>query len=122
MSYQASSTSAFTAIAELKDVKSPHITVDKYEATRYDSPNLNKEYLSGWKDSGEVDYEVNYLTASMVLFRSLLGVSLPWKLTYADTHTDAFTGFIDDMAGDNPNKGVCDIKIKIKVTSLPVYT
>ena len=111
----------YTGLGEVKDVKAPHTTVDKYEATHYTSPNLTKEFKFGWKDGGEVDVEFNYLTATQTTLNGLTGVISAWQITLPDTHTWSFTGAITDVSGSIPNKGICDIKIKIKLTGLAVY-
>jgi hypothetical protein len=116
-----SMTPTYTLLGEVKDVKAPPVKIDTYEATHYNSPNMWKEYLIGWKDGGEVPVECNYLHASATALIALFGVAQAWQITLPDTHTWSFNGYINGYDGDIPNKGVCDLKLKIKVTSQPVY-
>jgi hypothetical protein len=115
------STVTYTTLAEVKNVKPPKITAEKYEATHYASPSSYLEWLFGWLDGGDVDIEINYLHASASALLALIGVSQSFLITLPDTHTYTFLGAIDDYEGDLPNKGVCTLKLKVKVTGPPVY-
>jgi len=115
------STVSYTLLAEVKNVKPPKISAEKYEATHYGSPNSYLEWLFGWIDGGEVDIEINYLHASASALLALIAVSQSFQITLPNGHTWTFTGTIDDFEGELPNKGVCTIKLKVKVTGPPVY-
>lgn len=114
------STVTYTTIGEVKDVTPPHQTAEKYEATNYTSPNAYLEWLFGWKDGGEVSFKCNMVYANLSALYALLAVSQSWLITMPDGHTWTFTGTMIDIDPKLPNKGVCEVDFKVKVTGVPV--
>jgi predicted secreted protein len=57
----AASPEVFTTIAEILTISGPNISAEEIEVTNLDSPNEFKEYISGLKDGGTIDIEVNWI-------------------------------------------------------------
>jgi len=113
----------YTTIGEVYDVKPPHVSMSHVEATHYTSPAFYKEYLAGWLDGGEIEFALNYVTASYATLKTDIDARTAYhfKVTLPDTHTWIATGFLTDFSTDVPNQGKVDAKVKIKVTGQPAY-
>lgn len=54
----------FTAVAEVKSIGGPNLTMEMLEATHMESPSGFREWLPSFKDAGEVTLELNFLPSS----------------------------------------------------------
>ena len=56
-----SPTEIFATIAEVRDITPPSMERDVIDVSSHDSTGGWKEFISGWRDGGEVEFEVNWL-------------------------------------------------------------
>lgn len=110
-----------TVFTEVKKTNMPKIKTSQAKATHFLSPNNFHEYVIGWNDAGEVSFEANYVASDRTVLMGMLNTYHWFQITYPDTHTDTFRGFIVEIDGDVPNEEVITAKVSIKVTSAPVF-
>jgi hypothetical protein len=92
-------------VAEVLTISGPNISAEEIEVTNFDSPNGFKEYISGLKDGGTVDFELNWTLTpggGQEELRNDLGTGTkrPVVLTFAtspETRAD-FTGLVTAMS------------------------
>ena len=90
-----------TAIAQILDVDLPQVAADKLDVTSgddaTDAANLWKRIISGWKEGGQVSFDVIYKKAQATALYNLLGVAKYWTITAADNSTWKFQGFLENL-------------------------
>ena len=111
---------SYTAVAKLKDVKTPKLSVGKAESINYGT--IVKTPVAGDITLGEVDFEVEYEKSSYAAIVALVRQPLYWAITYPDLSTETFQGFLSEIEGDNPDSGVPTRKGKISITTVPAFT
>ena len=128
--YGADGTSApgsFTTVfSEVKKTNMPKIKTSQAKATHFQSPNNFHEYVIGWNDAGDVQFEANYLPTDRATLLGMLNQYHWFQITYPPdgsnaTHTDTFRGFITEIDGDVPNEEVITAKVTIKVTGATTF-
>jgi predicted secreted protein len=126
----ATPTEVFTPVAEITKLTPPNLSRDKIEVTHTLSPNGYREYLSAWRDGGEVGYEANWLPVNATQDDSDTGLHASfnddvihhWKITVPDIVSIAFSGFVTAHEPDLPLEKQGQLSGKIKVTGKPVIT
>jgi predicted secreted protein len=88
----------FTAIAEVMSVTPGASTADRIEATHMLSPGRRREYIAGMIDSGEAEFEINWVPGSATdeILRTLMssGETTPHQITFPNGVTVTFGGAI----------------------------
>jgi hypothetical protein len=109
----------YTAVAKLKDVKTPKLSVGKAESVTYGT--IIQTPVAGNITLGECDFEIEYEKSAYAAIVALVRTTLQWKITYPDLSTELFSGFLSEIEGDNPDSGVPTRKGKIAITDLPTF-
>jgi hypothetical protein len=99
--YEIYSGGLFVEIAEVINVTPGESTTDRVEATHMKSPNRRREYIAGLIDSGEANFEINWVpgNGTDVLLRTLQtnGTVTPHRVTFPNgvsvTYDGTITGF-----------------------------
>src|SRR5438874_2568600 len=94
--------STYTNVGQVMNVKGPGLKTKDVNVTSNDSSQAQDEFIPGLTDPGAVTFEVVYSTAIATALLALNRTMKTWKITYADTHTIIFAGFINDIAFDAP--------------------
>lgn len=122
LGYSVVDADSYTTIAELFSVGIPDTEVDEVEVTHYASDNDFKEFVAGWEDGGEVEFELNYEKDEADALIALRGAPMDWKITLPDTSTWIFPGFIKKLGGEIPNQDKVTTKATIRITGVPDFT
>ncbi|OLP56670.1 phage tail protein [Rhizobium rhizosphaerae] len=99
----------FTEVAEVTSVTPGAASADRIEATHMKSPGRRREYIAGLIDSGEAEFEINYIpgNATDILLRTLMssGDVTDHKITFPNGVTVTFkasiTGFEKSIPVDD---------------------
>jgi hypothetical protein len=113
--------STYTAMLEVTSVNQPPQTVEEVDFTHYTSDDGFKEVKPGWKSSGDVSVEGNYLSARNTTLATLVGVETDWEVLLTDGGKWHFNGFIKSWDGDMPNDGKISTKFAIRVNGKPTW-
>lgn len=107
-----SPTETFAAIAEVKSISGPQISMEFIDATHMESPSGYREVLPSFKDGGEVSFDVNFLPANSTqtgLTTDFENQTLRnFKIVWPDAAptTWAFSAYI---TGFQPNASIDDV-------------
>ena len=120
----------FTTIAEVKDINGPSFSKDSIDVTSLDSSSGFKEYIAGWKDAGEVTFDVNWLPSNAThdettgLLESFTdNDNHNFKMIFPSaTFTIDFTGHISGFNGSLPMAEQANASITIKISGLPTFS
>lgn len=102
----------FTTLSEVTSLSGPSIAAEEIEVTNMDSPNGFKEYITGLKDGGTVDFDCNWIkSTSQTQIRDDItaGTTRNYKITFQTSPTTValFTGLPLSMAfSADPNSAV----------------
>jgi len=126
------STETFASIVEVKDITPPQLSKDSIEVTSQDSDNGYREFIPGWKDSGEVSFEGNWIPENSTQDGS---TGLLASFNDDDNHNWQivlpagggggkleFSGHVTNFEPDLPMEDVAKLSITIKLTGKMTYT
>lgn len=102
-------TPAFVDIAEVISITPPGGTTDRVDATHMQSPGRRREYISGLIDSGEANFEINWVPGGPTdeLLRELQtsGETVQHQIEFPNgvtcTYDAAITGFEKSLPIDD---------------------
>jgi hypothetical protein len=97
---------SYTLVGEVIDATPPDEDMPAdIEMTHYTSPNNKLEWKSsGWEDTGEASFQINFVPGQWQTLRLLKGVTRWYKFTYNDGSYDTYEAFIKRMSKTVPIK------------------
>lgn len=109
----------FTAIAEVNSITGPSMTRDTIDVTSLDSTGGYREFITGFRDAGTIEFNMNFTIAGYNAMKddfeddSLRDYQI--VLPDAGNTTFDFAGIVTDLPLDIPmdDKITCAITIKI---------
>jgi predicted secreted protein len=114
-----------TPIAEILSISGPTMSRGTIDVTNLDSTGGYREFISGFRDSGQVTLKMNFTRDGYKAMKEDFDYDSPkdYKIVLPDDDATAlvFSGFVLDLPMDIPadDKITCDITIKISgVTEL----
>ncbi len=121
---------SFTSIAEVTELTPPSMSRDAIEVTSHGSADGFREYISGWRDGGEVSIVANWLPTDTThdgttgLLESYLDDEAHnWRVVLPDSlATIAFAGFLTAFNPDLPLTEQGKLSCTIKITGKPTVT
>ena len=113
---------SYITIAEAFSVEIPSVKTEQVKVTHYGSTGMFHEYISGFRDGGEVTFELNYFKTEHATLDGLQGVTpMFWKVTLPDGSTSTFPGFLDSLGVSIPIEDKMVTKGAIKVTGAATF-
>lgn len=114
----------FSTIAEVRDITPPPMERDTIDVTSHDSTGGWKEYIGGWRDGGEVEFECNWLPTnttqdgvSGLLATFADNVTHNWKIVLPNAiATVTFAAFLSKYEPDLPIEEQGMLKVTLKVS------
>lgn len=116
------SATSYTTVSELFDVAGPSEDIDEAEVTHYTSDDGRKEFVGGWIDPGEVEFEANYVKAGMTALAALGTTLRNWKITLPDASIWVFPGWLKKLGQPIPNQDKITIKGTLRLSGKPNFT
>ena len=113
------SSPAFTAIAEVKNITGPGMSRDFIDASSLDSTGGYREFISGFRDGGELTFSMNFVfdgyNDTKTDFESSTAVDYQIVLPDTGSTTLDFSGYVTALPLNiTPDDAVtCDVTIKI---------
>jgi predicted secreted protein len=120
----ATPTEVFADVAEVMDITPPPMERDDIEVTNQQSVDGWREYIPGWRDGGEVEFNCNWLPTNATqdevtgMLETFNDNDLHnWRIVLPDAiKTISFAGFITAFEPDLPLEEQGQLSITIKVS------
>jgi hypothetical protein len=97
----------FTDLLETTSITAPNASVDEVDVTHMQSPNRVKEFAAGLADYGTVTEKGNHIpqnaTDIFLLAWRADGTRRNCRITYPNSHTQTFLGFVKNYSVDDFN-------------------
>jgi len=112
------SAEVFTAIPELRSITGPTMTAENIDVSHLGSTSGYRDYISGFKEAGEISGEVNWTQAGyatlLTLFES--GDLKNFQLIFSDGTDYEFTGRITALPITAQTGDAVRFNLTIKIT------
>ncbi len=100
---------------------------DVIDKSTMDSTSKAREKIAGMLDAGDINLTINYDgsgtgVANALHAAFLTGTAETWTITYPDTSTHVFSGFISALGAAAPFDDKITQTVTIALTGVPVYT
>ena len=115
------SSSAWVAIAEVMNITGPGMTRDLIEVTNLDSTGGWREFITGFRDGGNVVLSMNYTRAGLDEFFSDFESDTiqNYELVLPDGTSIEFEGFVQEFPLTIPTDSQITMETTIKVSGPP---
>jgi hypothetical protein len=122
LGFSAVPATTYTPLSFLIGVTPPKSTITKVDASRFDSDVTPAglpitDNIPGWFDPGEWSFKLQYDKAGtqVATVKAMQGVQHTWQVTYPDTKTRTFVGWIADFGEEVPMKEGMTLDVKIVI-------
>lgn len=120
------SSESFTAIAEVINITGPALTRDFIDVTNLDSVDGYREFITGFRDSGEVTITANWTRDGYVDMMTDYESddSVNYQIVIADTGNTTldFAGYVTGMPMTIPTGAQITMDITVKITGQVALT
>ena len=120
-----------TTIAEVLTITALSLTTESISKTSMDSTDHFMDYIPGFRDGGEVSFDVNYIfdavthdgdTGLLQDFADLETSVRDWRIIFPEGSIWEFSGFVSGFTLNDPVEAVITASITIKVTGKPEFS
>lgn len=113
--------SAWEAIAEVTNISGPGMTRDLIEVTNLNSVGGWREFISGFRDGGNVVLSMNYTRAGLDSFLADFESDEVgnYEIILPDNTSLEFEGFVQEFPLTIPTDSQITMEVTIKVTGQP---
>ena len=111
-------------IGEVTSISMPEIGITDIDVSSFDSGSNYMEFVSGSKDPGLIDIELNYdKTEDAALLAALGAANEVWQISFPDDSIWKSVGYIDKIGGGStaPNDKISRVA-SIKMTGIPTQS
>ena len=118
---QASSTpSGFTTIAEINSISGPNLSRDTIDVTSLDSVGGYREFITSFRDGGEVTLEMNFTLAGFEAMRDDFNSDDVWEYRITLNNTEGtqidFDAYVTGIGIDIPMDDKVTSNVTLKIT------
>lgn len=119
------STSAWEVYGEVNTISGPGMSRDTIDATSLASTGGYREFITGFRDGGEVTFDMNFIHADVVkLFEDFdSNTARHFKIVLPDTvlSTFSFDGLVTGIPHSIPPDDKVTVSVTIKVTGQTLF-
>lgn len=121
-------TEVFTAIAEVKSISGPSLSLETIDATHMSSPSGHREILPSFKNAGEVSFDVNFLPGvgtQASLFTDWTNRTLRnFQLAFPDGNSTvwSFAAYVTNLSVNAPMDDVLGASVTLSISGPPDFT
>jgi predicted secreted protein len=112
----------FTPLAEVRTIDGPNEEAQSLEATNLDSTGGYREYIPGFLDGGDLNFEANWTLGAYGVVKALFQARAVrnWKITYPndEASTEIFSGFIRSLGKAIDFNDIIKSSVTLKVTGV----
>jgi len=111
----------------IDSVSGPNASLEDIETTDMDVTNSARTYIPGLIDNGQIDITVVYDgsasgTANALNTAFIGRTAETWTITYPDTSTRSFSGYINSLGQETPLKTQITQSLSIKISGAVTFT
>jgi len=120
----ASASLPYTPIAEITAIDGPSVSRDTIDVTSLDSTGGYKEYVPGFRDSGEISLTMNFTatTYEIMLDDFESDNLINYKIETPDGSTWTFAGYITELSLSASTGDKITSNVTIKISGPVTYT
>ena len=121
----------YTEIAQVRDISGPSYSRETVDSTTRDDANYWNTFIKGWKDGGELSFDVVFdsaLATHGTAATGLLGdidndgTVLPkWRLTFPNNDTCTFDGLVSGYEFNYAMNEPISADLTVKVAGKPLW-
>jgi len=123
---QATSVPSFDTIAEINSIDGPNKTRDTIDVTSLDSSGGYREFITSFRDGGEVSLEMNFTQAGYIVMNDDFETedSRDYRITLPDTNGTVmdFTAYVTSLGMSVPLDDKVTAPVTLKITGPIVLT
>jgi predicted secreted protein len=113
----------YTSIANVTSVNGLDMTCDDVDITHLLSTGRWREFLAGFRDGGNCEFEANYTSAGYGMLFVTFGVSGNlWRLIFSDASRIDWSGHLNKLSPQTPLDEEISMSGSIKASGVPVFT
>jgi predicted secreted protein len=120
------SSESFVAIAEVNSIEGPSMSADTIDVTSLDSIGGYREFITGFRDGGEVTLEMNFTRDGYIIMLTDFeaGLNVNYQIVLPDTGatTFDFAGLVTALSMSVPTDDKVTASVTIKVDGQPTVT
>lgn len=110
-------------LGSIVSISGPGLEAADVDVSNLLSPFVWKQFLAGWADAGEVEFEVNFDTGTYATLFANFRVPATWTITIGLSGASiSFTGYVKSLKLDVPLETQVTAPFTVKVTGVPSYT
>ena len=114
------SAEAFTAIAEINSIDGPNMSRETIDVTSLDSVGGYREFITSFRDGGQVDLDCNFTLAGYAAFLAdfQFDDSVNYQIVWPDTGATTldFAAYIINVGSSTPMGDKIQMKATVKIT------
>jgi predicted secreted protein len=118
--YREDPTSGWQVFAEVNSIEGPGFTRDTIDVTSLDSTGGYREFITGFRDGGEVTFELNFTNANADKLKTDFDSDSTrnYKIVLSDDDESifSFSGYVTDMPASIPPDDKVTMNATIKIT------
>lgn len=127
LGWDAAGGTSYAVIAQIVDIGGPTLSRNPIDVTSRDSTSNWREFIKGFKDGGEVTFNVifdpglaGHASASGLLSDFIDDSTIPaWQVTWPDATVWTFDGFITSQEPGAPLDDALTMDLTVKVAGVP---
>jgi predicted secreted protein len=124
----ATPTEAFTAVAEVRNVGGPEVSLDTTDVTPHSTGAPWREFVATLLDAGEVSLDLNFLPSTTdqaalradMIARTKRNFRIEWPIT-PTAQRASFAGFVTKLSPSAPHDGELSASMTIKITGAVTF-
>ena len=115
-----------STISEVNSITGPNISRDQIDVTSLDSTGGYREFITGFRDAGELTLNCNFTVAGYDDFMDSFSSSASdtWTITFDNTEASVFSfdGFVQSVSMGIPLDDKVTMDVTIKLSSVVTFT
>jgi len=122
--YKETASLTYTPIAEITAIDGPSVSRDTIDVTSLDSTGGYKEYVPGFRDSGEISLTMNFTatTYEIMLDDFESDNLINYKIETPDGSTWTFAGYVTELSLSASTGDKITSNVTIKISGPVTYT
>lgn len=117
-------TGTYATLAEVTSITPPNLARDTIDATHMLSTSRYREFISGLRDGGEANIELNFVPGGSAMTALLVdwasNAAVPYKIVFPNSAAWTFDAFVTAIGPEAPLDDKMTAAITFKITGVPV--